>query len=104
MLAPFANLSTLPTDGRAWGSFVVMGVVYTGLVFVLLYGAIQKLPTHMAGALSFLYPVVAIVVDFVAFDHRLHPLQFLGVVAILLAAAGVHLGWSFKRSKAPAVD
>ena len=46
MIAPFANLSDLPTDARAWGSFAVMGVVYTGLVFVLLYGAIQKLPTH----------------------------------------------------------
>ncbi|MBT2300004.1 DMT family transporter [Variovorax paradoxus] len=104
MLAPFANLSTLPTDGRAWASFVIMGVVYTGLVFVLLYGAIQKLPTHMAGALSFLYPIVAIVVDFVAFDHRLHLLQLVGVAAILLAAAGMNLGWSLRRSRAPAVE
>jgi drug/metabolite transporter (DMT)-like permease len=103
MLAPFANLSTLPTDARTWGSFVVMGVVYTGLVFVLLYGAIQKLPTHMAGALSFLYPIVAIVVDFVAFDHWLHPLQLVGVVAILLSAAAMNLGGSSKDAKTPAV-
>ena len=100
MIAPFANLSDLPTGAKAWGSFAVMGVVYTGLVFVLLYGAIQKLPTHAVGALSFVYPIVAIGVDMVAFDHRLRPVQVAGAAAILVAAAGLNLGWSFRPSKA----
>jgi drug/metabolite transporter (DMT)-like permease len=102
MLAPFANLANLPTDARAWADFVVMGAVYTGLVFALLYSAIQKLPTHDVGALSFLYPVFAMVVDFVAFDHTLKPLQFVGSAAILFAAAGMNLGWRFR--KAPVAD
>ncbi|MDR6538985.1 DMT family transporter [Variovorax soli] len=100
MIAPFANLSDLPTGAKAWGSFAVMGVVYTGLVFVLLYGAIQKLPTHSVGALSFVYPIVAIGVDMVAFDHRLRPVQVAGAAAILVAAAGLNLGWSFRLSRA----
>ncbi|KWT82055.1 MULTISPECIES: DMT family transporter [unclassified Variovorax] len=102
MLAPFADLANLPTDSRAWADFVVMGAVYTGLVFALLYGAIQKLPTHSVGALSFLYPIFAMVVDFVAFDHKLKPLQFVGSAAILIAAAGMNLGWRFH--KAPVAD
>lgn len=97
MIAPFADLSNLPTEGRAWRDYVVMGVVYTGLVFALLYGAIQKLPTQSVGALSFLYPIFAMVVDFIAFDHRLKPLQFVGSAAILFAAAGMTLGWSLRR-------
>lgn len=100
MIAPFADLANLPSGARAWGDFVVMGAVYTGLVFALLYGAIQKLSTHSVGALSFLYPIVAMVVDFVAFDHRLKPLQLVGSAAILLAAAGMTLGWSLQRAKA----
>ena len=100
MIAPFAHLSDLPTGAKAWGSFAVMGVVYTGLVFVLLYGAIQKLPTHTVGALSFVYPIVAIGVDMVAFDHRLRPVQVAGAAAILVAAAGLNLGWSFRLSRA----
>ena len=100
MIAPFADLTDLPTDYRAWGDFVVMGAVYTGLVFALLYGAIQKLPTHSVGALSFLYPIFAMVVDFVAFDHRLKPLQLVGSAAIVIAAAGMTLGWSLNRTKA----
>ena len=100
MLAPFADLANLPTDSRAWADFVVMGAVYTGLVFALLYGAIQKLPTHSVGALSFLYPIFAMVVDFVAFDHKLKPLQFVGSAAILIAAAGMNLGWRFQKTVA----
>jgi drug/metabolite transporter (DMT)-like permease len=107
LLAPFANLAELPTDAGVWGTHLAMGVVYTGLVFTLLYGAIQKLPTHMAGALSFIYPVVAIGVDYLAFGQRLHPGQLFGATAILMAAAGMTLGWTLpglKKREAPAPD
>ena len=93
MLAPFANLKALPTDAATWGVHLTMGVVYTGLVFVLLYGALQKLSTPVAGALSFIYPLVAIGVDFVAFGQRLTPAQLVGAAAILIAAAGMTFGW-----------
>jgi drug/metabolite transporter (DMT)-like permease len=94
MLAPFAHLRALPTDAGTWGIHLTMGVIYTGLVFILLYGAIQKLPTTVAGALSFIYPLVAISVDFVAFGQRLTPAQLIGAAAILVAAAGMTFGWT----------
>ncbi len=46
-----------------WGSLVTLGIVHTGVMYVLLYGAIQKLPTALTGALSFIYPIAAIFVD-----------------------------------------
>ncbi len=98
MLAPFATLSRLPADATTWATLGSLGVVHTGLVFTLLYGAIQKLPMHRVGSLSFIYPVVAIFVDRIAFGHRLESLQIVGVAAILISAAGMTLGWSpFKR-------
>jgi drug/metabolite transporter (DMT)-like permease len=99
MLAPFANLSVLPTDTWSWSMLVTLGVVHTGLMYILMYGAIQKLPTYLQGSLSFIYPVVAILVDVIAFGHRLHPLQIVGAAAILIAAAGMNLGWSLWRSR-----
>ena len=102
MLAPFANLSQLPTDSWSWAMLVTLGVVHTGLVYILMYGAIQKLPTHLQGSLSFIYPVVAILVDVVAFGHRLHPAQLVGAAAILIAAAGMNVGWTLWKSKTPA--
>ena len=52
LLAPFANLSGLPTTHAELGSLVTLGIVHTGLMYVLLYGAIQKLPTALTGALD----------------------------------------------------
>jgi len=100
MLAPFADLSDPPRDMGTWGILVVLGVVYTGLMFTLQYGAIQKLPTHLTGSIYFVYPVVAIVVDVLAFGHRLQPAQAAGAAAILVAATGMNLGWTFWRADA----
>ena len=93
LLAPLVPWNGLPTSTNAWAALVTLGVVHTGLMYVLLYGAIQKLPTAITGALSFIYPIAAIFVDWIAFGHRLGWLQWLGVAAILLAAAGLQRGW-----------
>lgn len=99
MLAPFCNLGQLPADAETWALLVALGVIHTGVMYILLYGAIQKLPTNLVGALSFIYPVVAILADFLAFGHRLHPLQLVGAAAILVAAAGMTLGWSLMKPR-----
>jgi len=93
MLAPLADFTRLPQGQQTWSILLTLGLVHTGGMYVLLYGAIQKLPTALTGALSFIYPVAAIAVDWLAFDHQLTALQWLGVAAILLAAAGMQQGW-----------
>ena len=103
LLAPFAHFGTLPATAGQWLDLVVLGVVNTGLMYVLLYGAIQKLPTAMTGALSFVYPVVAIVVDHFAFGQTLAWTQVVGALLILLAAAGVNLGWRIVPARRAAV-
>jgi len=104
-LAPLANLAHLPAGAanwtaQTWTILAALGVVHTGLVYILLYGAIQKLPTNLTGSLSFIYPIVAIFVDLLAFGHQLQLLQIAGAAAILLAAAGMTLGWSPLRRQA----
>ena len=96
MLAPFAGASGLPAEPYQWALLVAMGAVHTGLMYVLLYGAIQKLPTHLTGALSFTYPVAALAVDRIAFGHQLQLAQLLGSAAILIAAAGMTFGWTWQ--------
>jgi drug/metabolite transporter (DMT)-like permease len=96
LLAPWANFSSLPQQPEAWASLLTLGMIHTGVMYVLLYSAIQRLPTALTGALSFIYPIAAIFVDWFAFGHRLEPLQWLGVAAILLAAAGMQQGWGIK--------
>ncbi|EMI5803633.1 MULTISPECIES: DMT family transporter [Klebsiella] len=82
-----------------WRYLLILGVVHTGIMYQLLYSAIQKLPTPVTGSLSFIYPLVAILVDYLVFHHALAPLQLAGGVLILLAAAGNNLGWGEKKPR-----
>jgi drug/metabolite transporter (DMT)-like permease len=101
LLLPWALQSGLPSGAAAWGSFAAIGVVYTGGVYILLYGALQKLPTALAGALSFIYPLVAVAVDHFAFGVRLGPAQWLGAAAILLAVVGQNWSGAARLAAAP---
>ena len=98
VLAPFVDVGTVDTVEGAWTYLIIIGVVHTGLMSTLLYSAIQKIPTALVGALSFIYPIMAILVDWVAFAHPLSVLQVIGASAILLAAAGMNFGWSLGRA------
>jgi drug/metabolite transporter (DMT)-like permease len=101
LLAPLMQWQSLSASMDSWAALLTLGVVHTGLMYVLLYGAIQKLPTAITGALSFIYPIAAIFVDWIAFGHRLGWLQWLGVAAILLAAAGLQRGWWWRPKALP---
>jgi drug/metabolite transporter (DMT)-like permease len=72
-----------------WSVLVTLGVVHTGLAFTLMYDAVQRLPTHLQGALSFIYPVVALLVDVFAVGNLPTTLQIAGMAVILAAGAGI---------------
>jgi drug/metabolite transporter (DMT)-like permease len=92
MLLPLVHVPDF-SAAFPWRYLLILGVVHTGIMYQLLYSAIQKLPTPAIGSLSFIYPIVAIVVDYLVFDHALAPVQLAGGALILLAAAGNNLGW-----------
>lgn len=101
ILLPLAHFATVSTH-FPWGILLTLGIVHTGVMYQLLYSAIQKLPTPIIGSLSFIYPLVAVAVavDSLMFGHTLSTMQLIGGVLILLAAAGNNLGWGTKE-KAP---
>lgn len=98
MLLPLEKLPALSAD-FPWAILLTLGILHTGIMYQLLYSAIQKLPTPIVGSLSFIYPVVAIVVDSLAFGHTPTATQLAGGVLILFAAAGNNLGWGEKKPR-----
>lgn len=98
MLLPLAHMPTF-SGHFPWGILLTLGIVHTGIMYQLLYNAIQKLPTPVTGSLSFIYPVVAIVVDNLVFGHSLTASQLAGGGLILVAAAGNNLGWGEKKPR-----
>ncbi|CAB3861193.1 DMT family transporter [Achromobacter piechaudii] len=96
MLLPMADFNALPAAPLRWAYLVALGLVHTCLMYILMYSAIQKLPTTSTAALSFIYPAVAIMLDLLVYGHRMEPVQVLGVAMIFVAAAGVSLNWTWR--------
>lgn len=76
----------------AWGWLAGLGVLHTGLAYVLMYAGMAKLPTARIAVLQFVYPAVAVLVDQFVFDRVLSPLQWGGVALMGLALWGANRG------------
>lgn len=103
LLAPLVDFHALPATPAPWGWLVGMGLLHTAVMYILLYAAIQKLPTTRVAVLSFIYPAVALWVDHVFYGQHLGPWQWAGIGLIALGNLGVNLGWGRRRDAAPAV-
>lgn len=77
----------------SWFYLIVLGVLHTGVLCVLLYGAVQHLETKAVAVLSFLYPATALVLDMLFYSVRPGWLQMIGMTAIMSAVVAERLGW-----------
>ncbi|WP_091674077.1 DMT family transporter [Amycolatopsis marina] len=86
LLAPALAVTPLPSDtgGLLW--LLLLGTVHTAVLYVLMYASIGKLPTGTVALVSYLYPVVAVVVDVLAYGHRITLVEGIGMLAVLGAA------------------
>ncbi|TPJ57551.1 DMT family transporter [Mesorhizobium sp. B2-7-1] len=94
MLAPFADIGH-PIPPASWGWLAGIGILHTGIAYVLMNSAFPRLTTPVIGIITFIYPVVAIVIDWALYAHPLRPAQAAGMALIALATLGVRLGWRF---------
>jgi|GEM_PF-26696 len=99
LLLPMVDFHALPAAPVQWGYLAGIGLVHTSLTYILLYSAIQKLPTTSTAALAFIYPAVAILLDYIVYGQQLAGSQIAGVSLIFLAAAAVSLNWGFGFSR-----
>ncbi|MBS7540542.1 DMT family transporter [Ancylobacter lacus] len=101
MLAPFADWS-LPIAPAAWPWLVGIGVLHSGVAYVLMYGAYPRLTTPAIALLTFVYPLVAIAVDWLVYAHPLGPAQGAGLALIAAGTLGGRLGWRLPLRRRPA--
>ena len=93
-LCAWPQLHGLPQWGAAWAWLAGLGVLHTGLAYVLLYAGMARLATGRIAVLQFVYPLTAVLVDWVVYGHALSPLQMLGVALIGAAL------WVVRRGEA----
>jgi drug/metabolite transporter (DMT)-like permease len=92
-LAAWPLAHGLPAWGAAWGWLAGLGVLHTGLAYVVLYAGMARLATGRIALLQFVYPATAVLVDWLVYGRALSALQ-LGGVALIGAAL-----WTLRRSE-----
>lgn len=92
LLSPFAELLQ-PVPDALWKWLVSLGVLHTGIAYVLIFSAYPHLRTSVIGVLAFLFPLISILVDWLAYGKALQPVQWSGLALILLGTLGVQLAW-----------
>lgn len=81
-LAAWPLAHGLPAWGAAWGWLAGLGVLHTGLAYVVVYAGMARLATGRVAVLQFVYPAAAVLVDWLVYGRALSALQLAGVALI----------------------
>ena len=90
-LAWWPWLHGMRPDAASWAWLAGMGVLHTGVAYVVLYAGVARLPAGRIALLQFVYPAAAVLVDRVVYGRSLSVLQAAGV-ALMGAAL-----WAMRR-------
>lgn len=89
-LLPYTLLTeTIPTEAFSWlsiGMLVLVGIVHTGVAYALYFGSVSGLKAQTAALLSYLDPVVAILLSALLLGENLSVPGLIGALMVLGAA------------------
>jgi drug/metabolite transporter (DMT)-like permease len=74
-----------PAWGVSWAWLAGLGLIHTGLAYTLIYIGVARLNTGRIAVFQFVYPAVAIVIDWWYFDQRLSSVQLVGIGVMSVA-------------------
>lgn len=75
------NLGLLDTIG--WGALLVVGIVHTGITYCLYFSSLNELPGQKVAILSYIDPLVAIIISVTLLGERMTVMQVIGGALIL---------------------
>jgi len=80
-----------PQEASVWAWLAGLGVIHTGFAYVILFAGMARLALGQIAVLQFVYPLAAVLFDWLVYGTTLSPLQLLGVVLMGLAV------WSIRK-------
>ena len=86
-LTPYVALTSGVTlggmDATGWACLLIVGLVHTGLAYVLYFPSIKELPGQKAAILSYIDPLVAVIVSVLILQEPMNAWQWVGGAMIL---------------------
>ena len=80
-LTPRSGLGAL--DGVGWGSLLVVGFIHTGVTYCMYFSGLKELPGQKAAILSYIDPLVAVLISVTVLHEAMTPTQIIGGLLIL---------------------
>ena len=81
-----------PASGSSWAWLAGLGFIHTGLAYAILFTGMARLAIGKIAVLQFVYPLAAVVVDWLAYGRTLQPVQLGGMALMALAL------WAIRQS------
>ena len=81
LLTPRSGLGAL--DGIGWGSLLVVGFIHTGVTYCLYFSSLKELPGQKAAILSYIDPLVAVLISVTVLNESMTIGQIVGGLLIL---------------------
>lgn len=91
-----------PAWGSSWAWLVGLGVIHTGLAYVVLYAGMARLSTSRIALLQFVYPAAAVLMDWAVYGRALSGVQISGVALMALSLGAVMRGVGRGVGRVPA--
>ena len=93
------GLSFAPMTGPGWACLLCVGLVHTALAYVLYFSALRTLPGQEAAILSYIDPLVAVILSLTLLREPVTPLQLVGGAMILAFTLANELGGERERQE-----
>jgi drug/metabolite transporter (DMT)-like permease len=79
-------LSTGALDWAVLGSIITLGVVGTGVAYILYYRVIEQAGSTIASSVTIVQPVVAVILGMLLLSEKLNWYEFVGGLVIIFGA------------------
>ncbi|MBK5254298.1 MAG: EamA family transporter [Peptostreptococcaceae bacterium] len=87
VLLPYVLITTginiTSINGSGLISLLIVGLFHTGFTYVLFFGSVKELSGHEVSLLSYIDPLVAVIVSIIVLNESILPIQLLGGAMII---------------------
>lgn len=80
---PEGGLLMVPASAVGWVALIWLGVLGTGLAYLIFFRLIERWGATRTTLVTYVIPVVAIVLGFLFLDERLRPIELVGAALII---------------------
>lgn len=83
----FTTGFTIESLGKTgWINLLIVGIIHTGITYCMYFSSLKELPGQNAAILSYVDPLVAIIISVFALKESITPIQIIGGLLILIFA------------------